>query len=172
MDETAGKSRTSQNTQCCKGFNLKRNHPNYTTQKILAKLKKIIEISEIYQRKRLIGGNLIDQLINILTFNLHNLPLEVKLGTSVMFGSTYPDHEDAPSAKSSAKESTFAVKNVAPGTNVVRAYMICPATDNPNVSTFEEPHPATSPSCFYYKLEQGETLAIQCKERISYPEVK
>lgn len=154
-----------------KGTIYYRNHPNYSTQELLDELKKY-NVSEIYQTKRRINGTLMDQPIFIVTFNLCNLPPDVKIGWTKCSVRQY-----IPRPRRCTKCQMFGH-----GVNTCRdesgTCYNCgedvhelPCNRQPKCPNCEEQHPASSPSCFYYKLEQ-ESLAIQYKERIPYPEAK
>lgn len=154
-----------------KGTIYYRNHPKYTPDDLLEELKRF-NVSEVYQTKRRENGTLSNQPIYILSFNQCTLPPEVKIGWTKCSVRLY-----IPRPRRCARCQMFGH-----GVNGCREeqgtcyncgglWHELPCREPPRCPNCEENHPATSTTCFYYKLEQ-ETLALQTKERISYSEAK
>ena len=154
-----------------KGTIYYRNHPGYSTNDLLEELTKY-NVNEIYQTKRRINGTMVDQPIYILTFQQCTLPSEIKIGwTKCSVRLHIPKPRRCPKCQRFGHGANTCRED--PGTchNCSEELHTLPCTKPPRCPNCDEDHPATSTSCFYYKLEQ-EIIAMQTKERIAYPEAK
>lgn len=171
LDKTAVSVQPHKTLNTIKGTIYYRNHPNYTTEELLDELKKS-NVTEIYQTKRRINGTLMEQPIFILTFNLCNLPPDVKIGwTKCSVRQFIPRPRRCTKCQMFGHGVNACREECGTCYNCAEVVHELPCNNPPKCPNCEEQHPATSPSCFYFRLEQ-ETLAMQYKERMSYPEAK
>ena len=154
-----------------KGTIYYRNHPGFSTQDLLEELTKF-NVSEIYQTKRRMNGVMIDQPIYILTFQQCTLPSEIKIGwTRCSVRLHVPKPRRCPKCQRFGHGAKTCREETGTCHNCSEEIHELPCTRPSRCPNCDEDHPATSTSCFYYKLEQ-EIIAIQTKDRIAYPEAK
>ena len=154
-----------------KGTIYYRNQPNYSPEEILEELKQY-GVTEIYQTKKRISGNLINQPIYILTFNICTLPQDIKIGwTKCSVRQYIPRPRRCARCQMFGHGANTCREEEGTCFNCGEELHELPCDRPAKCPNCEENHPASSTSCFYFKLEQ-ETLALQCKERIPYTEAK
>lgn len=171
LDTTAVKVEAHKTLNTVKGTIYYRNHPNYSTQELLEELEKF-NVTEIYQTKRRINGTLCDQPVYILSFNVCNLPSQINIGwTKCSVRQHIPRPRRCTKCQMFGHGINVCREEVGTCYNCGEDLHELPCNKQPKCPNCEESHPATSPLCFYYRLEQ-ETIAMQCKERIPYPEAK
>lgn len=148
------------------------NKPGYSTERIKKELE-IFKVTDIYQMESKKDGKTEKLPTYILTFNTCNLPNEVSIGWTKC-----PVRLYIPRPRRCFKCQAFGhgATNCRSKTggicqNCAKPQHDAPCRNETKCSNCDEPHPASSRECFYYKFEQ-EILATQAKDHLSYPEAK
>jgi hypothetical protein len=154
-----------------KGTIYYRNEPKYPVEKLQEHLS-LYNVKSIYQMKKKLHGTLVDLPLYVLTFATCKLPTEVKIGW----------HRCAVREYIPRPRRCYKCQRFNHGAKTCRATTaICPrcsedAHDLPCLRPARcpncgDPHEASSPDCYHYKLEQ-ETLSIQVKQKLMYRDAK
>lgn len=154
-----------------KGTIYYRNRCNYSEKEILEELDQF-KVTNVYRTNKKVNYETIPNNIYILTFNCNTLPEEISIGWNKCRVRQYvPRPRRCFKCQGFQHSSKNCRREIGSCVNCGQEEHGTSCDRPPSCRNCNEPHPASSKNCFYYKLSE-EIISLQTKEKMNYRDAR